>query len=149
MKRLLMLPLIAATLAVAAPAIAGTTSTTDHVTETSTWDDVEFCDVLYDGTLVSNVVTHTTTSSDGREAVRATVTGWFTAEPSSGGGPIYTGHYTESFGYRLNAQNGSFTTTINFMADGSDGSRLRMVTLVHINQTASGEQVEFEQVKCR
>jgi len=110
--------------------------------------DVDLCGDLYDVTLIYNGVIQSTEFPDGRTEVHATIAGSLAAEPVAGAGPTYTGRYTEVFGFRLNQANGSFTGAIEIVAKGSDGSKLRLSSLIHINQTAAGGEIAFEKARC-
>ena len=149
MRRILLL----ATLAFAVglmPRAAFAAANTSHETMIggASTGETEICDVAYELTLAYNGVIQSTEAPGGSVKTHVTVAGALVAEPVSGDGPTYTGRYTESFGYRQMLKNGSFTWVIGVIAFGSDGSRLRLTSLIHINQSASGLEFSFEKVSC-
>jgi len=130
-------------------AIAQPTTTIEQFKNvTDTLSDIDLCGDLYDVTLTYNGVIQSTEFPDGRTEVHVTIAGSLVAELVAGDGPIYTGRYTEVFGFRLNQANGSFTGAIEIVAKGSDGSKLRLSSLIHINQTAAGGEIAFEKGHC-
>jgi len=150
MKRVFLLLMVASVALVPRAAYARPTTTIQIFhNEPSTLDGLDLCGESYDVVQTFDGVSQSTEFPDGHIEVRVTVTGTVVAEPTDGEGPTYTGTYTESFGFRLNPQNGSFTWVIQIVLKGSDGSHLVMQDRVHINQSASGGQLEFEEEICR
>jgi hypothetical protein len=66
------------------------------------------------------------------------------AEPIDPAGATYTGSYTEAFGY----QSVPFTTAVHIVAQGSDGSMLRLTFVAHITGTPSGTEISFDREQC-
>lgn len=77
-----------------------------------------------------------------------TFTGTFSAVPSDGTGPTFTGRFTQWFGENANLKTHNGTFTFSVRARGSDGSRIRFNVVAHFSVSATGVTVEFEKPRC-
>lgn len=157
-RTLVLIALIATALAVGASSQAAPPVTfTDVVKDTETFTDVVPCrdDLgLYDITVTENGVFHVTAAGiEGEDLIApyhltGTFTGSFSAVPSDGTGPTFSGHFTQWFGENANISSANGTFTFSVKGRGSDGSTIRFNEVAHFGVSATGVTLEFDKPRC-
>ncbi len=124
---------------------AATTYTQTYKDQTESFTDTLFCSPqLYDITLTYNGVEHVTVRPGGaydpstdegvNYSLTETQTGSFSAVPTNGVGPSYSGTFTFWDGGSVNASgDGAFTFTLSIRGTGSDGSSFSPHVVIHGN----------------
>ena len=131
-----------ATAATAAPPVTETI----HVNNTDTFVDViPSCENgdLYEITLESKLVEHTTTFDDGRMHSTFTQTSTFVAEALEPGGLDASGKVTIWGGFNANGKTVNGTFTFNLTGSYSDGTKINFHTVDHFNARPDGTENLF------
>jgi hypothetical protein len=135
----------------ASSAFAASDSTlTQH--GTYTFENVAPCGAqagsAYNVTANFTNVTHFSTDPNGGEHLTFTETARFVAQPVSGIGTTYSGHYTFRDGGNTTQQTFNGTTTFIVIGTGEDGSTIRFTEVAHISVSATGVTVQFDRPVC-
>jgi hypothetical protein len=146
-------PVVVALIALIATGILAAAATAaPPVTETTNVKDTEtFVDVLptcedgdlYEITLESNLVEHTTTFDDGRMHATFTQTGRFVAEALEPGGLDASGKVTIWGGFNDNGKTVNGTFTFNLTGSYSDGTAIDFHAVDHFNTRPNGTENLF------